>query len=300
MDKDIFTSKRVLLDYLGIRENFLYNDFTHRYHTKEIPKKNGEMRPIRPPQKRLKELQRKILQDILSTAKLNGSVYGLEAAMGIVQNAEAHQCNHDTDLVALDIAGFFPSVTIKSVRRVFKKMGFDKECASVLAKICTVDGSLPQGAPTSPILSALVLEKIDKQIFDYCRKNQVTYTRYFDDITLSGKRLNKKIVKRVEDILTTQGYTLNGDKKYWYLPTQKKVVTSVVILPEEFSVTDEYLQSVRQIYNEYLSNPSTYLWNVLMGKMAFYLYVNRSEALRFFRQITGVTFRSRHAVCVHQ
>src|SRR5438034_755250 len=58
--------------------------------------------------------------------------------------------------------------------------------AALLTKLCTHDGSLPQGAPTSPRLSNLVNHRLDARLFALARKRNVAYSRYADDITISG------------------------------------------------------------------------------------------------------------------
>lgn len=294
MEKDIFTSKKKLLAHLGVRENFLYGDFNSKYYTAQIPKSDGSLRTIRPPKETIKAVQHKILEDILCRHTLNSSVYGLSGTMGILHNAKVHQPNWNSTLVTLDIKSFFPSISVKAVGRVFRTLGFNKECAAILTKICTVDGSIPQGSPTSPLLSALVMEQADKRIFDYCRKNGVTYSRYFDDVTLSGDGLNDTVVTKVEAMLTNQGYVMNEKKEHSFAPTDTKIVMSVVVLESRFDVTGKYKGETEDAWKEYKNKSTTYRWNVFMGKMAFYLYINRQEALQFFKLKTGVNFRSRN------
>ncbi len=139
MDNDkIYSSKRYLLDFLDIKDNFLYSDFSNKYKEKIVPKKNGGERKIKPPNFNLKTIQRKILDTILSKNSQLPCVYGLSKEKDILGNAKTHQKNADGQLLALDIKDFFPSVPRKHILKIFKKLGFNKENASILTKICTI------------------------------------------------------------------------------------------------------------------------------------------------------------------
>ena len=298
MDKKILKSKQNLLNSLGIKENYLYNNFSKRYYLKKLKKKGGTFREIKPPDKKLKDIQKKILSEVFMNLKLVPSVHGLRVDKGILQNAYKHQCNASRHLVNLDIKDFFPSVNLKSVRKVFTRIGFNTECAKVLTKLCTIDNSLPQGAPTSPYISALALEDLDKNIYKYCVKNNLIYSRYFDDICFSGDLITEKHVGHIEILIFKRGYQLNLSKKQWFKPEEEKIINSVVLHKKYFDVTEKYKDKISKSYLIYKKTGDEKDWRIFIGNTPFYLYVNRVKALSFFKKVTGVEFRNRNMLLI--
>lgn len=286
MDKNILISKNRLLNFLNIRENYLYGDFlVDKYKLENISKKDGGLREIHKPSFKTKKIQRKILDSILINFKPTNSVFGLSAKKGVLDVAKIHQKNANNYLANLDIKDFFPSINQKMVKRIFIRCGCSKECASILTKICTVDGCLPQGAPTSPYLSALALVDLDKKIYKFCIKNNITYTRYFDDITLSGKNLTKEKIDYVENLIVREGYKIHPNKKDSFLSNQVKIVNSVIINKKSFDVTNEYKKKILESYLEYKTKQDEKSHNRLRGLMAFYVYINRSLAFNFSKRL---------------
>ncbi|MCK4918335.1 MAG: RNA-directed DNA polymerase [Candidatus Pacebacteria bacterium] len=298
-EKSIYNSRKKLLNFLEVRENFLYSDFSKKYFLKELPKKNGGLRPIKPPVKKLKLIQRKILDVILVKQEVLPSVYGLDKSKGILDNARRHQVNSDYYLVNLDIEQFFPNVKYKTVKKIFRKLGFSKDCANLLTKICTIDKSIPQGSPTSPYLSALALEKLDKNIFNFCKKNKFIFTRYFDDITISGEIIREKNIEYIENQIKKAGYISHPDKKNWFKPKEQKIINNVIVFSDFFDVTDSYKEKIRKSFLVYRENRNIRAWRVFIGNMAFYIYVNKDKALKLFKDITGVSFKDRNLLVAY-
>jgi RNA-directed DNA polymerase len=293
VEKKILHSKRELLNFLEIKENYLYGDFSKRYYTKDIPKKDGSLRRIKPPIKKVKSLQKKILNEILINYPIGECVYGLASDHGILNNAMRHQKNSENCLVSLDLKNFFPTISAKNVERAFRKMGFNADCARTLTLICTVENAVPQGAPTSPYISALVLSDLDKKIFDYCRKNKIIYTRYFDDLCLSGLKVTERNVRYIQRLVEKAGYSLHPDKKHFFKPDQEKIVNNVLIKKSYFDVTAEYKEKIIKAFKNFSLNKDEKSWRVFMGHIAFYLYINRSMALLFFKEVTGLSFTNK-------
>lgn len=166
------------------------------YKTYIIKKRNGSPRIIQEPRLQLKAVQKKLLDFMYKHAgppKL--CVHGFTPKRSIVTNAKKHCSPRSLHLLNVDIEDFFPSINFYRVRGVFlkKPFGFSHSVATVLAQICTVNNSLPQGAPTSPMLANLVCRSLDKDLMDLAKRNHATYTRYSDDITFSFPRLSPNI-----------------------------------------------------------------------------------------------------------
>jgi hypothetical protein len=283
--ESIYSSKRKLLQILGIRENFLYKDFSAKYKEKEIPKKNGTVRIIKPPIFSLKIIQRKILDNILSKNTQLPCVYGLSKNKGIINNGKAHQRNTRFQLVVLDIENFFPSISKERINKVFRKIGFNKENSSILTKFCTIEESLPQGAPTSPYLASMVCEKMDKEIYTYCSRRGFIYTRYFDDISISGENILSKYIKKIEEIIFKNGFSSNKDKKYFFDNGTEKIINGIIINQDNLSVSNNYKKEIEDIYRRLIKGDSPQDRRIFAGKFGFYLHVNKKEALFFLENL---------------
>lgn len=164
-----------------MKDNQRYRDF-------EIPKKSGGKRLITAPHVEMKEVQRKLNELLTAVYKPRFSTHGFAKARSIVTNAEAHV--RARYVFNLDLADFFPSIHLGRVRGLFLKKPFEckPKVATVLAQICCHNGKLPQGAPTSPIISNLICGKMDVDLQRFAREHACTYTRYADDITFSTER----------------------------------------------------------------------------------------------------------------
>lgn len=282
----IYHSKQKLLVFLNVKENFLYGDFSNKYSETEKPKKNGGMRIIKPPFKNLKTVQRLILNEILTKEPILSCVYGLSKDKGILANAKVHH-KKSHQLLVLDLEKFFPNIHRKEILKVFVKLGFNKENSLILTKICTVDDELPQGAPTSPYLSSLVSVKLDKDIFRYCKKRNLTYSRYFDDISISGERITKSDVESIEGIITINSFILNTDKKDFYEKDQEKILNGVLLKTDSLSVSDLYKEKIKESYLFFNKTKDSKNERVFKGLLGFFLYINRDEATIFLKELTG-------------
>lgn len=179
------------------KRNFNYYAYSsnakQRYISFQIPKKDGSSRTIDAPCKSLKVIQKALSILLESIYAPNAAVMGFVNGRSIVDNAKAHLGK--TYIYNIDLKNFFPSITAGRVcaRLQAKPYGFNKEIASLIADICCRKGDdgiavLPQGAPTSPIMTNFVCEKLDYKLQNLAKAFRLTYTRYADDITFSGNR----------------------------------------------------------------------------------------------------------------
>lgn len=154
------------------------------YTTFKIPKKSGGHRLITTPQTSLKIIQHKLNQVLSSVYKVKPSVHGFAIEKSIVTNAKIHL--KQRYILNLDLQDFFPSINFGRVRGLFiaKPYNCTQEVATILAQICCYNNQLPQGAPTSPIISNMICARLDSQLQKLAKKYWCIYTRYADDITL--------------------------------------------------------------------------------------------------------------------
>jgi RNA-directed DNA polymerase len=158
---------------------------SRRYKTFEIPKKSGGTRQISTPITALKILQWKLNQVLQAVYEPKPSAHGFVQGKNIVTNAQAHAKKRY--VLNIDLKDFFPSINFGRVRGMFMATpyGLNAEVATVLAQICCHNNQLPQGAPTSPVITNMLCAKMDSQFQRLAKECKATYTRYADDITFS-------------------------------------------------------------------------------------------------------------------
>lgn len=153
------------------------------YHTFNIPKRTGGQRTITAPNRSLKLIQKRILKRLLNRLSCHGCATGFEKGHSIVTNAIPHT-GSDT-VVKMDIIAFFNTISADRVRAYLYGIGWSKEATDILIRLCTHNGHLPQGAPTSPRLSNLVNIEMDARLVGLATRCGAVYTRYADDMTFS-------------------------------------------------------------------------------------------------------------------
>jgi RNA-directed DNA polymerase len=156
-----------------------------RYVAFEIPKRTGGMRPIHAPHGLLRELQDKLKADLDKLYEPHPNAHGFIVAKSVASNAKPHVGKKW--VLNVDLEDFFPTVNFGRVRGLFMKPPFDMApaAATVCAQIATHKNGLPQGAPTSPVLSNMIAVPLDRALLRLARGAHVSYSRYADDITFS-------------------------------------------------------------------------------------------------------------------
>lgn len=197
--------------------------FTHLYKKFTIPKKNGDLRTIESPIKKLKELQRQLLpafnfalENIYKKIGELG-VHGFRKNKSNITNASMH--TKKSIVVKLDIENFFSSLYRNEIGQTisiaYYQCGMDEInwlSRYFLVEILSNQNGLPTGAPTSPVLANIYMYSFDFKISSLCKKHNVTYTRYADDLTLSGDKNVVTKIGVVTGMLNSLGLKLNYKK----------------------------------------------------------------------------------------
>jgi len=202
------------------------------YREFHIPKRSGGMRRILAPETGLKSLQRRILRRVLARLRAHPHAVGFERGHSIVTNAVCHV--GQAVVAKIDIVDFFSTTTAKRVEAYFRHIGWNREAAELLVKLCTHEGSLPQGAPTSPRLSNLVNYGVDAQLKALAATYNAAYTRYADDITISFAADNEDeialVLSTTRLALQEAGYAIHTRKKRRIMRRhQRQEVTGLVV-----------------------------------------------------------------------
>lgn len=219
---------------IGVDSRYLFavtNKPSNFYRSFSIPKRNGGRRRIREPLPLLKAVQRWILNNIIEEIKPSPYVKSYVRGMDLKHNARFHM---KQDFVfKIDLENFFDSINIDHIYRIFYSTGYTKEVAVLLSKLCLAEGVLCQGAPTSGALSNIVLSEFDYKIFEYCRSNKFRYTRYSDDITISGSisgAINfHELLIYVSELARDYGFKINKGKSRVLRRNTRQKVTGIVV-----------------------------------------------------------------------
>jgi RNA-directed DNA polymerase len=255
------------------------------YRVFEIDKKSGGTRKIAEPLPSLKEIQRWVLDNILYKCEPSKFAKGFIPKTSIRDNARFHR--KQELVLSLDIKDFFSSVKIGRVYNFFRRLGYQKSVVYLLTHLCTLDGCLPQGAPTSPALSNLIVLRLDRRLSGFALKEKIRYTRYADDITFSGKFEPGRIIKFVRKVVADEGLELNEMKTRLMQKHQRQEVTGIVVnnklqaprskrrelrktiyFIEKYGI-DSHIQHTQNLKANYIRH--------LLGVANFFLFVNPKD-----------------------
>lgn len=216
----------------------------------KIPKKTGGERLISAPMPRLKKAQYWILHNILELLAVHETAHGFRRNRSIVSNAQPH-VGQDV-VINIDLKDFFPSVSYRRVKGLFRSFGYSEAAATIFGLLCTeaetetveLDGKtyfvdfterhLPQGSPASPAITNILCRRLDNRLHKMANNLGFTYTRYADDLTFSAAGDNLKgicnILKRTESIVNHEGFTINQQKtRILRAKSSQLEVTGVVV-----------------------------------------------------------------------
>jgi RNA-directed DNA polymerase len=184
-----------------------------------------KQRVIRPSKKRLKLIQSKIKDRILSKIELPNNVHGGVKKKSNITNAKPHQGNKY--VFVTDLKDFYPSIKSKKIHDLFIELGFNKQFAFYITKLTTWKGELPQGTPTSTHISNIFFLKTDSELIKICNDNNITYTRYVDDLTFSSQQDFQDLIPVFLSIIKDSGMKINY-RKTNYQGNQN--ITGIVVL----------------------------------------------------------------------
>lgn len=235
----------------SIKPDNMYSEFI-------IKKKNGEDRHIYAPDRRLKNIQRKMAQILNCVYKIKPAAHGFVLDKNIVTNAENHIKRKY--VFNIDLENFFEQIHFGRVRGMLMKPPYSigSEAALVIAQIACYKGKLPQGAPTSPILTNMVCSPLDTQLTKLAKKYNLHYTRYADDISFSSYRdeLPTGIVyedlegihigKELREILSQNSFAVNSKKTRVFDYRKRQEVTGLVV-NEFVNIRRAYIKKIRAI-----------------------------------------------------
>jgi RNA-directed DNA polymerase len=198
------------------------------YHRFPLSKGNGLYRWIEAPSPQLKSIQKKILTKLLYTRPAHPVAHGFVPNRSIVTNARPHIGKKW--VANFDIKNFFPSTKTTTVLTTLAKYpGFNNAEYGALLQLVCRNGSLPQGAPTSPHLANLAMWEADVKLWGYAKDHTLTYTRYADDLTFSGEHIPDNLLDFLCETLQQSDYYLAPGKSKWLGRHKRQMVTGLVV-----------------------------------------------------------------------
>lgn len=242
------------------------------YTSFDIKKKNNGVRVISAPNEDLKDIQRKLgyLLELHHKAFLkeknidNKISHGFEKNKSIITNAAVHRNNKY--ILSIDIKDFFDSIHFGRVRGFFNKnieFNLPLDMATVMAQLVCYKGVLPQGAPTSPIVSNLICNILNIRILNLVKKYRMNYTRYADDMTFSTN--DRCIVDNYDGILEEIanelgkfGLHINDKKTRLIYKDSRQEVTGLVV-NKIINVNRHYCKKTRAMAENLYRKGSFYI-----------------------------------------
>ncbi len=226
------------------------------YSVFEIQKKSEKIRKIQSPNDYLKKIQRKLARYLENFCTIEDSACGFVRGKSIKDGARLHvgkKC-----ILNIDFKDFFPEIKSKQVYDNLRMCYFPDEICKAITHIVCYNGGLPQGAPTSPILSNLVCRNLDKQLFQLSITYNFSYSRYADDLTFStnDKIFHSSIVKKngkkiilgtvLENIISENLFLINEKKIKLHLQNNRMETTGLTV-NKKINLPREYLKNLRAI-----------------------------------------------------
>lgn len=230
---------------------------SRHYKRFSIKKRNGSNRELVTVDKNLKSMQKALAAHFELSYKVSKYAHGFVAKesrdplnngdllveqlrpKGVITNALAH--TNKKLVISIDLKDFFSTITFPRVMGLLKSEPYcfsNKQAAILASLVCLPKGvdenrGLPQGAPTSPVLSNLICNKLDFQLGRLAGKYDITYTRYADDITFSTNNIRciavPNIVREITKCVERNGFRVNEDKTKVMYGNQRQMVTGIIV-----------------------------------------------------------------------
>jgi RNA-directed DNA polymerase len=295
--------------------------YTYRWLTS----RRGKARLLEIPKARLKEMQRRILHELLDAIPPHAAAHGYRRGRSIVSHVTPHTSR--PVVVHLDLRQFFPSIGAARVRALFRTAGYPPAVARLLAGICTnvvpiavlearptavrpadadAEGRylwphLPQGAPTSPALANLCAYRLDCRLAGLSRKLGAEYTRYADDLVFSGDEVLQRSLRRfhihVCRMALEEGFEINTRKSHFMRQGVRQQVAGIVLNARPNVPRAEYDRLKAILTNCFRHGPDSQNrdrhpdWRAhLVGRVAYVAMIHPSRGQRLRELLARITW----------
>jgi hypothetical protein len=201
-------------------------------------------------------------------------------------------------VLELDLKDFFPSISKQRVLHALLKEHIEREIAEEIAETCTLNGYLPQGAPTSPFLANLVVKDMDYRLAGLCKSWEPTfkiyYTRYADNLIFSSnlRKLNY-MIPAIDLIIRQEAFVLNDAKTKVLRKSNRQIVLGLVV-NRKTNVKRKYWRNLRaelhqlKLKAQQRITISSDTLAVATGKAAYVFGVNRRRGRQFLKEVREI------------
>lgn len=235
------------------------NNVRGRYRHFSIPKKSGGQRLISAPSKGLSHILYYVNIMLKSVYQPSGYAMGFVEGRSVVDNASRHIGQNY--VYNTDLENFFPSIEQPRVWKRFQlaPFNFNQQIASILAGLCCIKEKqengkftyiLPQGAPTSPLITNAICDKLDRRLGGLAHRFGLHYSRYADDITFSSMhnvyQENGEFQTELKRIIEGQNFHLNIGKTRLQKLGERQEVTGLTV-SNRVNTSREYVAEIRNL-----------------------------------------------------
>lgn len=271
------------------------NNIDANYSEIIIKKKTGGIRFLYEPSRILKNIQKRILKNILEERKISNYSYAYTKKLSILDNCKPHI--RKNIVLKLDIKNFFDNISFNMVYETcFNETLFPKKLGILLTNLCMYDKKLPQGAPTSGYISNIVMRSFDEKVGKYCKEKGISYTRYSDDMSFSGDFDVEDLINTVGSLLDEKGFKLNKKKIKVVSKKTRQQITGIVV-NEKINIRKGYKKKIRQeLYFikkyglddhlnkiRYKGSKNAYLTK-LLGKISYVYSITKEDVYKAYKE----------------
>ncbi len=265
----------------------LLTSFTHRpaghYRQFEIGKRSGGNRVISSPKTFLKVVQYWLLDYALWNLPVHENCHSYRRGHSILTNATPHVGRRFVG--NMDIEDYFGSISEAMLERFLRSNGFGDLFSNTIAKLTTLEDSLPQGAPTSPWLSNAYLYSFDLEMATWAGAHGLVYTRYADDITISGEQRDhiEQAIGYARERLLDKGFRINKKKTLIASQSGQQRVTGVVVNKKP-QPPRKFRRKIRAVFHQAALRPAEF--RPQLPQLSGYIsYLQSYPALRNSREL---------------
>lgn len=212
---------------------------SHRYKSYEIAKRTGGTRTIHHPSRELKLLQGWLVDNVLNHLPVHDAASAYRKGASVRRHAAVHAAQNY--LLKVDFENFFPSITRADVSRILRrdhleKAGLHLTPADVdfVQRIVCRNGLLTIGAPSSPVVSNLVMFDFDDHWTKETELLNIRYSRYADDLYFSTDQ--RAILSGLLDSLradlrrrSSPALRINDAKTVFTSRKRRRLVTGLIL-----------------------------------------------------------------------
>ena len=274
------------------------------YKEFDIPKRSGGTRRITAPTGKLKDIQRCISAIVAPYYRTPECVHGFAEGRSVATNARNHTGRNY--VLNIDLKDFFPTITYTRVMKSLQELGFNEEVSDIISRLCTIPmwderkemwrNALPQGSPSSPLLSNIVCSSLDQRLSALAKRYGVTYSRYADDMTFSSDHSvyarDGLFFKELEDIVRSSGFKINEKKTRLQKKGSRQEVTGLIV-GEKVNTYRQFTKNLRAaVFHAETHGCTPHEFNNIMGRVSYMAMVKGTDApvVKRFRAIMSKVY----------